>query len=770
MQPSRCDQRHTGSSVQKTADWAETGVGRVRLLYGVSTITMSKPFRTAIVRRSALAMLLAGGMTMALALANARHRDSRAAESFQSAVERLDSLTHGTPADDPRRAAIAWGYSERLRLGLESPFRLIEASSRDPRLTADERRTVSWALLSRVLRGETHDIDAAALDGLGPWAQGRSAAGEQHLELIESTVATSANPRAAELAVRFAYTLAAAERIIEGAAPMLAAEAAAMIADREVSRREAAGVVRAANGADPIVIVRRRRASRSFYVERPVLLAPATDMERVAIALVRPIVEALRGMTPSETRDSARSLDDNAKRFAPRLFAAGAQVLPTASLTVTVQRYLPLIRTQARRIDSDALARTRNGEMLVGVTRMHQAERLERRAVGRLLLAAGVSMRSVAQEPLWFPGDSAPTPAEVAATFGLADITFDGDVPSAWRPYFTRTFSDGVTDLRRVFPTLRLDGLHVRFRMRSPADSALAMHDPRTRTLHLPVFSAGGTLTHELAHDLDRQSAQQLGLAGYRSDIVARVGVQSVGSTIRSNGKLAASLRALTEELSVMPRAAAARAERPAEIFATRVDWFIASALARDGISSGFLSAVQDELLTGHVVHPHRLRTLGRSRSLLTALEGMTAVAPFALREEDPSAHTLLRWSLAGPVDRQIANDIVRGDPTAWRPRSLIGDISCGENVEGRALLVRMAAESRARGWLRLRARWTPDSARAAWARAALGEAPWSRAQGERRVAELRDYVLLELFSSPELPTGLNAYASDIARRARCGV
>ena len=704
-------------------------------------------------------MLLAFGMSMAVALATARHRDAKATASLASAAARLDSLTDIGPADDSRRAAIAWGYSERMRLGLESPFRLVEAAARDSRLTPDERHLISWALLSRVLRGETHDVDPAALDGLGPSTYGVSASGDQHLDLIEGFIAPADNPRAAELAVRLAYSLAAAERIVDGSAPTVAAEAAAMIADRELGRREAAQVVRAANGSDPIDVVRRRRAQRSFYVERPVLMNATDAIERSAVAGARDILQALRAMVPSMSADSSHALDANAATLAPRLFAAGAFVLPNAPLTVTVRRYLPLVRAQVRRLDEDALARTQNAEMLVGVTRMREPRRAERRVVGRMLLAAGVSVRSLAQEPVWFPGDEAPPAEELISTYALRGIAFDAAIPTAWRPYYLRALRNAITDLHRVLPGLRLDGLQVRFRMNAPADSALAMHDPRTRTLHLPVISAGGTLTHELAHDLDRLSAQQLGLAGYRSDIVARVATLGRGS----NSKLAASLLALTEE-SESTRGT--HADRPAEIFATRVDWFVASALARVGRSNGFLSAAQDELITGHVVHPQRLRNVSSSRSLVSALEGMTSVAPFAIEERHPTVQTLLRWSLNGPVDRRIAGDIVRGGTSAWAMPSLARQSECDVDGDPRVRLVRMAAESRARGWVRLRARWTSDSLRAGWMRSVLRQGPWSEGPAEHRTAQLRAHILESLASNADLPTGLTAYAAPVAARA----
>jgi hypothetical protein len=209
--------------------------------------------------------------------------------------------------------------------------------------------------------------------------------------------------------------------------------------------------------------------------------------------------------------------------------------------------------------------------------------------------------------------------------------------------------------------------------------------------------------------------------------------------------------------------------ERPAEIFATRVDWFVAQALADIGISNGFLSAVQDELLTGHVVHPERLRSAGRTQSLLTALQEMTTLPPPARVTPDPSVQSLLRWSLAGPVDSRIAAEIVRGERTIWLPARLIGEGECDDADFGRVRLVRMAADARARGWLRQRAQWTSPDARPGWAQSALGHSPWAPALVEARVAELRDHILMSLAASDQLPAGLSAYAGTLASRARCG-
>jgi hypothetical protein len=436
---------------------------------------------------------------------------------------------------------------------------------------------------------------------------------------------------------------------------------------------------------------------------------------------------------------------------------------PAAPLTVTVRRYLPLVR-QVRGMDHEAIGGTRNPEMLAAVAALQPADRAARRALGRLVMSAAVALRSQAQERVWFPGDSAPTREEVARLAGVSEVVFDEDVPRSWRPYFLREFAGAVTSLRLVMPDLPLDAVRVRFRMTAPADSALAMHDPRTRTLHLPVLTAAGTLTHELAHDLDRQSALQQGHQGYRSDWVARNVVRE--KSRGASGSVSASLRALTVDVA---DSRVKGSERPAEIFATQVDWFVASALASRGIAGGFLSAVQDELLTGHVVHPERLRTGTRGRPLVDALRGMTSLAPFALDERAPGAHALLQWALAAPVDRATAAAILAERQSAWSP-PVLDEAACAASNDPRVVMVRMAADTRARGWLRQRARWAnARGERAPWVNAVLGDGPWSDAGLERRVARLRDHILLELAESSSLPSGVAAEGAPLAARARCG-
>jgi hypothetical protein len=720
--------------------------------------------------RGVFALSLACVLALTVTLVLAERRAQRTTERLEDAAERLDSLWVGDASDldDARRGAIAWGYAERLRLGLESPFRLIETAASDARLTAQERRTVSWALLAHVVRGESHQIDPAVLDAIGPSEDGRPAVGEQHIDVITDAILHAENPRAGELAVRFAYTLAHTERIVDAGAPMLAAEVAALIADREIARREGIQVVRTAK-IDPVEAVRRRRAERGFYVERPVLLAPERDLERDAVALVPTLLDQIRAMRPADVSPDTVTTQ-GAARLAEELRAAAVHLPPTSSVAVTAQRYLPLLR-RVGALDLDAVRTAWNSEALVAAAFVENPSRESRRSIGRMLVAAGVAARSVAQDAVVFAVDTALTPAAVASALGLSSVAFDRDVPATWRPFLLNSLERGVRDLRRILPAFDLRDVNVRYRMTAPADSALAMHDPRSRTLHLPATTAGGTLLHELAHELDRQSAVEAGLPGYRSDAEARVEARkssrSAGNTAE---RVAASLRALAEETTGLPRASKA-SERPAEIFATRVDWFVTQSLARQGILNGFLSGVQDEQLTGHVVHPERLRTTTRSRSLLDALEGMTSVAARALQEQEPSIQTILRWSLAAPVDRGAAASIVRGRADPWEAGPLVVAGMCedsDDDVDGRVALVRLAAESRSRGWLRQRARWIAEAERPVWARAMLGQAPWTNEASAQRIAELSDHVLMQLASGVELPAGLSAYAANFAAQARC--
>src|SRR5207248_9368946 len=140
--------------------------------------------------------------------------------------------------------------------------------------------------------------------------------------------------------------------------------------------------------------------------------------------------------------------------------------------------------------------------------------------VAGVALAAAVAMRTFAQDTL-LPvpdqragggGSGAPTAGALAdalaSRFGLRAVTFDGSVPNAWRPYHLAQLAAALEDARAVLPWVDFDGLAVRVGESVKRDSALALHDPASRTLYLPAASGAGTIAHELAHDLDWQTAR----------------------------------------------------------------------------------------------------------------------------------------------------------------------------------------------------------------------------------------------------------------------
>lgn len=700
-------------------------------------------------RRAALSLVLACAMATGLSLFLASRRAAVTTARLHSAERELEALTEG-PADTLGRAAIAWGYAERMRLGLESPFRLIEAASRDPRLSRDEQRTVSWALLAALNRGESHQVDAAALDRL---VRGKEVAGEQHLALIESEIANAEDPRAAELALRLAYTLAASERLVDAAAPQVIAQASALLADREIGRREAAQLLRGEKADEAIAALMRSRARHTLYVERPVLMAPSRQLEADAIARVPGILAAVRAMDSGDAGADSAATMGAATTFQSALQVAALRMEPAAEVTMSVKRWLPALRAELPAAAAERFASVRNTEML-SAAMAGEWSRADRRQIGRLHLAAAVGMRARAQEPLWFTGDAVPTLAQL----GVSRVSFDADVPRAWRASYLASLGAAIDNLRIVFPQLNLAGVSVRFRVSSPADSALAMHEPQSRILHLPVATAAGALTHEVAHDLDRQVSEMLGRHGYWSDAANR---SPDGKLRGPASRVAASLRAMTEETADGRRDREVN-DRPAEIFATRVDWFVSHALARRGRSSGFLSAVQDELITGHVLHPERLRGAARSRSLLTALEGMTTVASFARVEAEPTAYAMLQHVLRAPVER-------RGQrPQAAWSMPALANAQCSAASEGHAGLLMLAAESRARGIMRGRAEAMSPERRPAWARAAMGEAPWATTALAEQVADVAGQLRAQLANPGLMQGGVGSRVDALIGSARC--
>jgi hypothetical protein len=365
------------------------------------------------------------------------------------------------------------------------------------------------------------------------------------------------------------------------------------------------------------------------------------------------------------------------------------------------------------------------------------------------LLASAVALRSLAQSAPWFPGDGGPEVADLRSEFGLADVTFSHGVRSAWQPYYLRELRDGLLDMQRVLPALSFESLRVRFGVDALPDSALAMHDPRTRTLQLSIATSGGTLAHELSHDLDWQEARRLFVhaGGYSTDRVMR----------DQRGPLARSMRGLTEARPLGGNAGNGSQpllDRPAEVFARGSDWFIASALAAQGRMNGFLSAIEDDMLAGYAAGQPVAIGIAGATSLTSTLDQMTFL-PDSVRDPFES-----QWSDASVVDPVLLVRRVLETPVSWRAvwqaqggaGALLPALqpsiclnSDSPETQARERLLMLAVDARARGIAARRARFRPANLRADWANSVLGAAPWSREEGDRLIDGIRAAILEQM-------------------------
>jgi len=427
--------------------------------------------------------------------------------------------------------------------------------------------------------------------------------------------------------------------------------------------------------------------------------------------------------------------------FAERLELLGGERPPLAQVAVTL------------RMRSHVSLRATNDEVLAAnAARAIPSSDTARRANALALLASAVSMRTLAQNTPWFPGDRGPDAADLIAEFGLADVAFTRGVPAAWRPFYLRELESSMRDIQRVLPALSLAGLHVRFGSEALRDSALAMHDPRSRTLQLSIASSGGTLAHELSHDLDWQAARRLYAngSGYSTDRAMR----------ERSGALATSLRGLAEARLLRPLSTESTPTaigRPAEMFARGADWFIASSLAQLGRSNGFLSVIGDEVLTGYAAGLPTAMGVAGSDALLSAIAEMTYLP------DSTRAHFLAQWSNPSLVDPSLLVRRVLETPVSSRgmvPRASVASpilydtrvpvcvIDESPEMKARASMLMLTVEARARGIAARRARYRTGGLRADWASSVLGVAPWSDVEGAQVRRQLQSNLLGELSSA----------------------
>jgi len=681
------------------------------------------------------------------------------------------ALSHQSAREMSPGAVMAALYLERLRLGVGSPFRLVDYVLRDPLIPEASRRPLAEAILARTQSGASYATPPEALSLIA--VHPVDGTGLLHREFMESVTTGNRSPRVAELALRLAYTVGTASGAVSHRAPAVALAAIAQARDRALAMRDVDALVAEARRQrmEAVDLVPLWRAARRFGVERPLVDPPAPGDEAAAVRLLPLLTARLDSLSrnpgepvepPAETR---RAMGGVAGAMAAALVAdRGAP--PQAPVTVTIGGYASFVTSAPgspalRRARHEFVARVRTEESLVAeLARLRAASGGAASEPSLALLTASVAMRAYAQERAWLPGDDGPAALELQSRLGLASLTFDDRVPNRWRPYFTRMLAEVVNDLTTVFPDLSLRGLNVRFGDSPLADKALALHDPGSRTVYFPLATSAGAMAHELAHDLDWQAARRrYGLrGGYRTDRSVRQFSDEFSATVR---RLASASRPRRESLS-----SPVQADRPTEAFARGVDWFVANALARRGRMNGYLSSVQDAMITGYAsASPPRTGVI-ESDATLDALREITAVEPSivawysaAFGSERPfGVADAVRRALVAPLSRlnvrsvpasgfdgMVENVIMlraASDSASGWTCLLESPSMKGRDTDAVRDAMFFAADARARG---LAQRWG-DYARgvptAAWRFRALGGAPWEPATRDSVIDEVRDAIL----------------------------
>jgi hypothetical protein len=683
-----------------------------------------------------------------------------------------------TALDAP--TVISLGYVERLRLGLGSPFRLIDYALADPRLDLGTRRTLGWALLARTLDRAAYQIDETALDraGLGD-VETMPSVGHHHLELIENAVRESSDPRSGELAVRLAYALAAAEGTLPARAPELATRAAALLRDRELARADVLRLLRAADasGQDPLAMVPAWRSQRLFHVEQPAMTVLAQQSELSAMDLAPRLARALRDLLLRADEIQATRQHPAAGSAGVLSHAAARQLgaiadtfnaPPQAPITIAARLYRREMIEHTRLSDAQREQRTRFVEQATSEERfVAEYALLGRRATydvapALAALAAATSMRAYAQEPVWFPGFGGPSARELEERFGIT-MRFGEEVPADWRPYYRRMLDLAFTDLHRVLPALDLRGLTVVVSEEAERQAAtLAMHDPRKRRLLLPPTTTAGTIAHEVAHDLDWQVAlRRYHVRGdYATDRATRTRSDRLAMRVHdlANGSL---------EPAQPGARLAAHARRPAEVFARNIDWFVAVTLAAEGRVNGYLSSVQDDILTGYgTVRPPDV-TGAAGQALVKILDEVAPIYP-ATREWFLKSYGLDRSLTPYDLIRRVLDVSAGEDAAAMQPLQFASSTTTAIRFAGvdkarevgleaidswicrapaaaynrelersRRMLVAEAAAARARGLALAQAKRVAGPEGARWVARDLYGAPWPVAAVDSTMAEL---------------------------------
>lgn len=628
-------------------------------------------------RRSLLPLVLL--YTTLVLVTSCGRRPSGPIASSSTSISATDTATHtDTTTVDPQ--ALGAVYSERLRLGLGSPYRLIETALRDKRL-GDSRGAVARSLLGQIERGAMYEITPLALMAAGVPEPSAIA----QVELVRQAVESTPDPRVGELAVQLGYELAAAEHTVTPELVARVARVAALLRDRQLAIQDVHRLHDAARhlAVAPQNLVLAWRTNRTFAVEQPTLmpLDPAAQDEAARLALllvggirsaVAPVASTLQRTIPTATRevsadviaalsqDSSQRLPQNAVVITLRAVRSGAQNARNRLSAPHWQEFFERASDEERFVSELATARRSAADDVV--------------AAG-ITLDVATSLRAFAQEPIG--STAAASVQDLATRFGVR-VKFDPRVTDAERARSLHVLTRSLEDLRTVVRSIDLSGLTFRIGALDPTAPHLAYHEPRKRVIHLDPATTAGTIAHEVGHDLDWQLAARKyrTRSNYATDYATQ-----------NRHTLAYAVRNLTGETAPMnkPSPEDPGMQRPAEIFARRFEWYVASALAQRGLSNGYLSSAQNDWIAGYgaAVRPDPAATAAISfAAILADATSMnrveTAAVERTITESTPVAVRVLaraaRSSDRAAFERQSLTELAEWEcGSAWQARGATG-------------------------------------------------------------------------------------------------
>jgi hypothetical protein len=526
---------------------------------------------------------------------------------------------HSTPAASTtsvtkeRAAALETLYAERLRLGLGGPYRLIDAAMHDERL-GDDRVQVARKLLDQIDEGDLYEVGPLVFVAAG--VAGSNAVA--HFDLVQTTIESAQDPRVGELAIALAYEGAARDSVITPYVAGRAARVAALLRDRELAMADARRLRAAARqrAVRPEHLVRAWRDEYRFAVEQPTLAPLDAADQREAARLATLLAGGIRAAAEPVTGFMRRTADE--LRRPPEIPGDAADretANPQSALIITLRAIRASSHAGNLRVGAphwqeffDHAIDEESFVTSLGAARFDTADDV---VAGGIALDAAIALRPFAQER--FTASPAASVQALRSRFGV-NLSFDRAVAPTARIRVAGMLTDALVDMQSVTPSLSVHGLTFRVAPIAPNTRHLAFHDPARRIIHIDPSAVAGTIAHEIAHDLDWQMSKRKyrTKSNYATDYAA------------SNGRvLAYAVSNLVAERALMgdPAELDAAVERPAEVFARRFEWYMASALALRGRSNGYLSPVQNDWITGYssAVRPDPSPAAARSFAELLA-------------------------------------------------------------------------------------------------------------------------------------------------------